>query len=49
MDLFKNYSYSTGPCTKKLLRNNYTKDVSMNVCDSLTSNHKMTLDKLTCH
>ena len=31
IDIFKNCSYSVGLCTKKLLSNNYTKDVNMNV------------------
>ena len=32
IDLFKNYSYSIGPCVdKSLLRNNSTKNVNMNV------------------
>ena len=43
--LFKNYSYFIGPCAKKkkLLRN-YSAE---NECNSLTSKHKITLNRLT--
>ena len=53
IDLFKKFSYLIGQCAKKekLLKNNYTKNVKINTheCNSLSSKHKITLDRLTCH
>ena len=50
--MFKNYGYLIGSCEKKtILRNKYTKNVSMNISESntLTFRHKLTLDELICN
>ena len=47
IDLFKNYSYFIGPVQKKT-SNNYTKRFKQayNECDSLTSRHEISIDRL---
>ena len=52
--LLKNYSYSIGPCTNKNIKKNLHKYIYIYIYiykerDSLTSEHKITLEDITCH